>query len=171
LKEIIMNEAHIHLLLNHFPIITPILAVLVLIAGFILKSEIIKRVAFALFIFGAIITFPSMATGEGAEEIVEELGNISEKIIHQHEEKAETFAILSYLLGLLSIVGLWASIKGKTFSTMLNYVVLIFSVVTLYFAQQTGTSGGEIRHTEIRSDNISNASIDLDAATESEDKD
>ena len=32
------------------------------------------------------------------------------------------------------------------------YVTILLCFITLYFAKQTGTSGGEIRHTEIRED-------------------
>ena len=72
-----MNGVHIHLVVNHFPIITPILALLILIAGFIFKSQIVKRVAFALFIFGSLFTFAAMATGDGAEDFAEELGQLT----------------------------------------------------------------------------------------------
>ena len=144
-----MNGVHIHLVVNHFPIITPILALLILIAGFIFKSQIVKRVAFALFIFGSLFTFAAMATGDGAEDFAEELEIASHLTIHAHEEHAEIFAILSYVLGAFSLVSLWSNVKGKDFAKVLAYVTLAFSLIVIYFAQQTGSSGGEIRHTEL----------------------
>jgi uncharacterized membrane protein len=145
-----MNDAHLHLALNHLPIIIPFVAVLVLIGGIVFKSEIIKRTALLIFVLGAICTLPAFATGEGAEEVVEELQGIDHHFIHEHEEVAETFALLSYALGLLAIVGLWANLKKKNFSNLIAIVVLLFSGVVLFFAKQTGTTGGEVRHTEIR---------------------
>lgn len=145
-----MNDAHLHLALNHLPIIIPFVAVLVLIGGIVFKSEIIKRTALLIFVLGAICTLPAFATGEGAEEVVEELQGIDHHYIHEHEEAAETFALLSYALGLLAIVGLWANLKKKNFSNLIAIVVLLFSGVVLFFAKQTGTTGGEVRHTEIR---------------------
>ncbi len=145
-----MNDAHLHLALNHLPIIIPFVAFLVLIGGIIFKSEIIKRTALLIFVLGAICTLPAFATGEGAEEVVEELQGIDHHFIHEHEEAAETFALLSYALGLLAIVGLWANLKKKNFSNLIAIVVLLFSGVVLFFAKQTGTTGGEVRHTEIR---------------------
>ncbi len=147
-----MNGAHWHLALNHLPIIIPFVGICILIGGFIFKSDIVKRTAFAVFILGALTALPAFLTGEGAEEIAENLSGVTKSIIHDHEELAETFAILSYLLGGLSIVGLWSNLKQKSFANIMAALVIIASLAVLYFGKQTGTSGGEIRHTEIRAD-------------------
>ena len=147
-----MNDAHIHMIFNHLPIIIPIIGVLILVGGFITRSEIVKRTAFLIFILGAIFTIPAFSSGEGAEEVVEEIGTkIDHHFIHEHEELAETFALLSYALGFISIVALWANFTKKSFANIIALAVLLLSFVVIFFAQQTGTSGGEIRHTEIRS--------------------
>lgn len=146
-----MNQAHFHLIVNHFPIIIPILGILILAGGFIVRSEIVKRTAFCVFIFGALCTVPAFVTGEGAEEVVEHLQGVNKQVIHAHEEAAKVFAILAYLLGGLSLLALWANWKQKSFANIMAIAVIVFSLVVLFFAKQTGTTGGEIRHTEIRS--------------------
>ena len=151
-----MNQAHWHLVLNHLPIIIPMIGLLVLIGGFVFRSETVKRTSFFIFILGALCTIPAFATGEGAEEIVEDLAGVDERLIKIHEEAAETFAILSYILGGLSLVGLWANWKQKSFSTPIAVLIIALSLGTLFFAKQTGTTGGEIRHTEIRSGSAMN---------------
>ena len=145
-----MNDAHWHLLLNHLPIIFPVIGLLIMFGGFIFKSEIVKRTSYAIFILVAILTVPVFATGEGAEETVENLKGIDEKFIKIHEEVAETFAFLSYILGAISLIGFWANFKKKSFSNIISSLTIIFSLVVLYFAKHAGTTGGEIRHTEIR---------------------
>jgi uncharacterized membrane protein len=146
-----MNDAHLHMIFNHLPIIFPIVGILILIGGFLTRSAIVKRTAFLVFILGAIFTIPAFNTGEGAEEIVEEIGTkIDHHFIHEHEELAETFALLSYALGFISIVAFWANYTKKAFSNLIAIIVLAGSFVVVFFAQKTGTSGGEIRHTEIR---------------------
>jgi len=144
-----MNDAHFHLAVNHLPIIVPGIAATILAGGFIFKSEIVKRTAYFIFILGAITTFVAMNSGEGAEEIVEHMG-ASHDLIHEHEEVAERFALVSHALGLLSIIGLWANWKRKKFSNIIAVVVLIISIVALFFGRQAGTTGGEIMHEEIR---------------------
>ncbi|WP_205729423.1 hypothetical protein [Flavobacterium alkalisoli] len=147
-----MNDAHFHLIVNHMPIIVPIIGLLVMIGGFISKSEAVKRAAYFIFILAAVCALPAMASGEGAEEIVEHMPGADHHLIHEHEELAETLAMLCYILGGLSLVGLWASFKKKSFGNIVSVIVLVFSVVVIYFGYQTGTSGGEITHEEIRAD-------------------
>lgn len=145
-----MNGAHFHLVVNHLPIIFPMAGIIVLLVGLFTQSEAVKRTAYLLFIIGAISAGVAMASGEEAEEVVEKIGGIAENFIHRHEEAAELFAILSYILSGLSLVSLWASWKQKSFAAAASVIVLIFACVVLFFAKQTGTTGGEIRHTEIR---------------------
>lgn len=147
-----MDKVHLHLLFNHLPIIIPIVGILVMVGGIVVKSEVVKRVAFLIFILGALWTWPAMFTGDGAEDLIEKLPGVSGRIIHEHEEKAEVFALLSYALGALSIFGLWSNLKKKSFAGIIAGVVIVFAGVVMVFAKQTGTSGGEIRHPEIRSD-------------------
>jgi len=151
-----MNQAHLHLVVNHFPIILPFVGLLLLIGSLILKSEVIKRTAYFVFVLGALFTLPAFATGEGADEVVEKLPEMSHKIIHIHEEAAETFGLFSYILGAVSALGFWASLKEKAFAKIITFVVLVVSLVTLFFAKNAGTTGGEIRHTEIRTTTATN---------------
>jgi hypothetical protein len=96
-----------------------------------------------------------MYTGEGAEEVAERLPDVTDALIHNHEEKAEALAIVNYILGFISLIGFWAYRKQKSFARYISFLAILIGLAGLYFAQQAGTSGGEIRHTEIRSDNSS----------------
>ena len=146
-----MNDAHFHLVVNHLPIIFPLVGVIILITGLIAKSEAVKRTAYLVFSIGAISAIAAMTSGEGAEEVVENINGISESFIENHEDAAKLFALLSYVLGGLSLIGLWASFRQKTFSSIVSIAVLGMAIIVLVFAKQTGTTGGEIRHDEIRS--------------------
>ena len=145
-----MNDAHWHLVLNHFPIIGTILALGTLIAGILLKNNSVKNTAYVLFIVSAIFAALSMSTGEGAEEMVEDMPNIGKRIIHEHEEIAEKFAIVLYLLGGISILGIILNLKSHAKAKFISFAALIIAVGAVFVAQLVGTSGGEIRHTEIR---------------------
>lgn len=146
-----MNNAHLHLVFNHLPIIFPIVGIIVLLIGIFTKSEVSKRNSYAIFILGAIASIAAMATGEGAEETVENIAGISEKLIKTHEEAAELFAGLTYFLGGISLIALYASLKNLSFSKFSPFVIGVFVLIAMFFAKNAGTTGGEIRHSEIRS--------------------
>jgi len=138
------------MVVNHFPIIGIILGFGVLIAGMFLKNNSVKNTAYCLFIVGAIFAFASMATGEGAEEMVEDMPSVGHKIIHEHEEMAEKLAIVLYLLGLVSIAGLYTNIKKHAQAKLVSFLALTIAAIGIFLGKETGTIGGEIRHTEIR---------------------
>lgn len=144
-------NAHLHLLLNHFPIIIPILSLAVLLAGFAFRSKIIKRTTYSLFILGALCTIPAFLSGEGTEEAIENIQGIDEPLIEVHEETADVFAILSYVLGGIALASLLASWKRKSYASGLSILTGVFCLVVLFYVKNTGTSGGDIRHSEIRS--------------------
>lgn len=163
-----MNDAHFHLAVNHLPLVFPLAGVIVLLTGFIARSVAIKRTALLLFALGALATIAAMTSGEGAEEIVEELG-VSHDYIETHEHSAETFAWISYILGVISLLGLWVSFKKKQFAAAAFILSGVFALVTLFFAQDTATTGGEIRHPEIRAEYPLNASDHEEPETHHED--
>jgi uncharacterized membrane protein len=145
-----MNDAHYHLLVNHFPILGVIIGLGILVFGIVLKNDIVKNVAYVLFIVTAIFAAASMATGDGAEEAVENFPNIGKQIIHEHEEMAEKLALLLYAVAVVSLLGLYTNFKNHSRAKLVSVLVLVIALVAVYFAKATGTSGGEIRHTEIR---------------------
>ncbi|MCL9770238.1 hypothetical protein NAT47_07395 [Flavobacterium sp. HXWNR69] len=145
-----MNEAHLHMVVNHFPIIGTIFGLGVLVTGIFLKNNVVKNVAYVLFIVAAIFGAVSMATGEGAEEIAENLPSVTEQFIHEHEEMAEKLAIVLYALGLVSLIGLYLNIKNHAKANLVSYLAAVIAIAGVFIGKQTGTTGGEIRHTEIR---------------------
>lgn len=145
-----MNEAHLHMVVNHFPIIGVIFGLGILITGIVLKNNSVKTVAYVLFIFAAIFAALSMGTGEGAEELVEDMPTVGKQIIHEHEEIAEKFALLLYVLGGLSLLTLFFGVKKMVYEKYTTIAILIVAVISVFLAKEVGTTGGEIRHTEIR---------------------
>lgn len=108
-----MNGAHFHLLVNHFPIIAVVLGLLILVAGLILKNKSVKNTAYSLFFIAVIFGFLSMYSGEGAEELVEDMPTVGHQIIHEHEEFAEQFVLALYCTGFFSILAFITSLKKQ----------------------------------------------------------
>jgi uncharacterized membrane protein len=145
-----MNDAHLHLATNHLPIILPLVAFFVMIGGFMVKSELLKRTSYIIYLSAVIFAIAASVTGESAEEMVEEMKGVSHDRIHDHEENAEILSLFIYIVGGISVLGLWAGFKKKPFSDVVAMIALAFSLAVFYYAGKTATSGGEIMHKEIR---------------------
>lgn len=146
-----MNQAHLHLLFNHLPILGTLFGLLILAGGFFLKNDTVKRTALGMFVLSGILAIPAYLTGEGAEEIVESLPGVTENLIEAHEDMANIFLWMVGLLGVLSLATFYADYKSKKGVSMLYTLTFVAAIGTMVFAQRVGTSGGEIWHTEIRS--------------------
>ncbi|NQU33381.1 MAG: hypothetical protein HQ521_09120 [Bacteroidetes bacterium] len=144
-----MNNAHLHLILNHLPITFVILGFIVMVGGFLFRSEIVKRLAYIIFIIGAIIGLYTFYTGENAQQLLEGIKEIDNRVISTHQQIALVFLAFLYILGLFSLIGLIVNWKKKSYSKIIALITILFSFVVLYYGIQTGTTGGEIRHLEI----------------------
>jgi uncharacterized membrane protein len=166
-----MNDAHLHMVVNHFPIIGTIFGIGILVTGMFIKNNTLKNTAYVLFAVAAIFAAFSMGTGEGAEELVEDMPNIGHQIIHEHEEIAEKFAIIMYATGFFGLVSLFASYKKYKFANIFSYITLALALVAGVLTKSVGTTGGEIRHTEIRANYIPASGAEQNSASEQVEKD
>lgn len=142
------------MIVNHFPIIGTIFGIGILLVGILQKNKTVKNTAYCLFIVAALFAAISMATGDGAEEMVRNMPNIGREIIHNHEEIAEKLVLILYLLGITSMIGLYTNFKNHSKASLVAFLALTIASVSVLLAIETGISGGEIRHTEIRTNNV-----------------
>jgi uncharacterized membrane protein len=139
-----MNQTHIHL-----PIIGAVLGAFVLIHGIWRKSNSTLIATYNILIISAIGAGIAYATGEGAEEAVEHLQGISKNIIEEHEESALISLIGLIVIGVISLIGLFVTIKGSSLIRPVALIALTAALVGFGLVAWTGFLGGQIRHTEI----------------------
>ena len=166
-----MNQAHLHLLFNHLPILGTLFGLLILAGGFFLKNDTLKRTALGLFVLSGILVIPAYLTGEGAEEVVESLPGVTENLIEAHEDMANIFLWMVGALGVLSLATFFADFKSRKVAPMLYTLTFVAALGSMVYAQRVGTSGGEIRHTEIRNGATAAAAENGQAETEEKDDD
>lgn len=154
-----MNWAHLHLLINHIPVLGTVFGTLLLIFGMAKKNEAIKRVSLGIFVIIAVATVPVYFTGEPAEEIVEHLPGVEEPIIEEHEEAVLISFIAVGILGIAAIGVLWRYRHADTIPKRFVITGLILSIVVFALMAWTADLGGKIRHSEIRSESNSAALI------------
>jgi uncharacterized membrane protein len=145
-----MNSAHVHLLLNHIPVLGIAFGFLLLAWAMVKKSDQLTKAGFGLFVIAALVTLPVYLTGEPAEEIVGHLPGVAQSIIEQHERAGLFSLIASGVTGVAALTGLILSRGAKSVPRWMAVSVLALSLVTVGVIGWTANLGGQIRHPEIR---------------------
>lgn len=143
-----MNWPHLHLMLNHVPVLGTLFGMLLLAYGIVRRHDTVQRAALGTFIVAALVALPVYFTGEPAEEAVEHLAGTAQQAIDSHEEAALISLILVAVLGATALVGLLLARRGR--ATTVVRVALAVSIVTVGLMAWTANLGGRIRHPEVR---------------------
>ena len=154
-----MNWAHIHLILNHIPLIGVGFTILLFIIALIRNSKELINISLIFTIIVALWAIPAYLTGEPAEEVVEELLGISENLIKQHEEMSEKAFFFMEVVGALALMTLIVKRYSQKLGGWLIPVTLIGLIVGGGMIAWTSNLGGRINHPEIRSNTFNNQSI------------
>lgn len=143
-----MSVVHLHLLLNHVPVIGTFFVAVVLAAAIWRRNDGMARLALVMTVGVGLVAAAVYFTGEPAEEAVEKLAGIGESRIHDHEEAAELAFVGSTFAAVLALLLLaWSRtrILARWASSAMLFVVLTVAALMA----RTANLGGQIRHTEI----------------------
>jgi uncharacterized membrane protein len=149
-----MNAAHLHLLTNHFPIIGTIFSTLILAYGILYKNQTVKNTGLVLFILTALLAIPAFKSGEGAEDVLESIGQKNQFYIDQHKELAKNSMWLCESIALLSLGALLNRNNKKKYIHALIIIILFAGLFNSALMVIAGNYGGQIRHSEIRNNII-----------------
>lgn len=144
-----MNGAHVHIVLNHLPVVGLVFSLALLGAAYYLSNETLGRAGLVALAAIAVIAIPVYLTGEAAEEVVERFAFVSEDLIEPHEE-AGLIAFVTLLgIGVIALVGLVAS-RGRTLPRWLVPTAAIMNLIAAGWLAYTAYLGGKIVHQEAR---------------------
>ncbi|MCP4120779.1 MAG: hypothetical protein GY751_03415 [Bacteroidetes bacterium] len=139
---------------NHWPLVLITVAFFILLIGDLKLLMPYKSLGLTLLVIAALVTIPTQFSGEGAEHILKDIGAAEHTIIEKHETLGFFSSILTYALGILSFISLIMIHNTHAFfGHMRKFIVLLAGVGILLMAI-TAHSGGEVRHTEIRTDQV-----------------
>lgn len=147
-----MNWAHIHLIINHFPVTGFIFGFLFLLYATIRKSEELKKTGLGFLVIMALITVPVYFTGNAAGEIIERLPGASKSLIGTHQEVASLALTVVVVFGLFAAGGLFYFRRKTAVPRWFLIIVLMLTILTNGLIALTANLGGQIRHPEARSD-------------------
>jgi drug/metabolite transporter (DMT)-like permease len=146
-----MNLAHVHLILNHMPVLAVPVGLAVLGWAMFRRRPEFVRFALAVFVVAALITIPTYLSGEPAEDAIEGVAGPIEPWVEPHEDAAVISLILVETLGVLALVALWSARRKAFPSHPMLVASLVLGLATAGSLAYTASLGGPIRHTEIRS--------------------
>jgi uncharacterized membrane protein len=145
-----VNLAHLHLLLNHFPIIGTMVGVGLFLFSLAGRNDDLKRAGLIILAVMALLSLPTFFSGVGAQGAIAELPGVSSALIDRHEGAAILALFFMEITGALSLVGLWQSHKVTRPARWNVVAILLFSLITVGLMARVGTTGGDVRHPEIR---------------------
>ena len=146
-----MNAAHLHLALNHLPVVTTLIALILLAVAVAWRSDGLLRSGAAVALGAALVSAPAYLSGEPAEEQIEKMSGVSEDTIERHEEAAEAAAVAVALLG-LAAAGCLLRFRRTPIPRSVAVALLVVALVATALFGRAANLGGEIRHPEIRAD-------------------
>ncbi|HYR92544.1 MAG TPA: hypothetical protein VE422_51360 [Terriglobia bacterium] len=147
----LLNLAHLHLLLNHWPIIGTFIGVGLFVVALIAKSEDLKKASLGVFSIIALFAIPTYTSGNAAYEVIRREETITKTMVDAHQGAALMSFIFMEITGAFAWLGLWQYRRVSRPASYTLPAVLFFSVVSVGLLTITGNTGGDIRHPEIRS--------------------
>lgn len=152
-----MSITHLHLLLNHFPVVGIVGLVVLFAIAWQRRSTELGKVTLGLTMLLAAVAAVVYLTGEPAEKLVEKLPGFDETLVEAHEEAALVALLAFGALGVMA-AGALLRYRGRGLPRGVLAAGLAGSLVTGALVGWTANLGGQIRHTEIRGASSSVAS-------------
>jgi uncharacterized membrane protein len=145
-----VNAAHLHLLLNHVPVLGVLFGLGLAVAALVGRSGAVAKASFGVFLAVAVLSLPAYLTGEAAEKVVERLPCAAPALIEPHQEAALLAIIPVELLGLLSLGALVLFQRARSVPRWLVTTVFVLSLVAGALMARAALLGGRIHHEEVR---------------------
>jgi len=145
-----MNSAQLHLVFTHLPIVGLGFAILLNLVALFRKSAELQKLSLWCYLLLGVFALLAYITGDDAEKIMLTYPGITEDLIEPHENIALFFFLGLMLTSLLSMIGLYLTKTREKLLKRFSLYLLIAAILVSILAVITGSTGGVIRHTEIK---------------------
>lgn len=145
-----MSWVHLHLALNHVPVLGPFFVALLLMTATIRRNEELLRISLWAFLILSVVSIPIKFTGDFAYDEVRDAQWMPSEIAESHEQAADQATTGVFLLGVVAVIGLFVSRKHQRVPLWVTALLLALSLVTFALMARAANLGGQLRHEEIR---------------------
>ena len=144
-----MSGVHLHLLVNHAPILGAFFALALLVASFLFAPDVLRRTALAVLVGVGLAGAMANYSGEPAEDAIRGFPGVRREVIHEHEEMGELSFYAAAAIGVLALGALirWRRAPVPRVAAL---GALAGAAVVSGMMAYTGLLGGQVRHTEVR---------------------
>jgi hypothetical protein len=139
-----VNYPHLHLIINHVPILGSVFALLLVLWGMARGSREVRRLALWVALIAGLSVYPAYFTGEEAHEQVEDYPGFDHDATEEHEEAAEFSLIVLLVSAGAAGVALFLGRGDRTEPGWARGAVLLGLVASTAAVARTAWVGGEI---------------------------
>jgi uncharacterized membrane protein len=144
-----MDWAHIHILINHFPVILVTTGALATILAMLLQRRGVWLYATVSLTLAGITVVPTYFTGEPADHALNDPWYVAKEAIHSHEQAAKIASLLTLLAALVAVVAWRRLVRYPREVRMpggLRTAIVVTSVAAAAGIGYTSWLGGRIVH-------------------------
>lgn len=142
-----MSPAHLHLLLNHLPLIGIPFSLGFLVQSIRKHSDSSRNFALVVLLLSCLLSIPVYLTGEPAEDLIKTVvSGIDVRNIHEHEGVAQVSLILCIITGATALCALL--LKRRQVRSSFTFAAITLAFASTCTLAYTSFLGGKIRHTE-----------------------
>ena len=147
-----MNVAHIHIVINHLPIVGYFFSVFLITMSFYFRSqEGVFISAVLIMVISALGALAAYFSGSPSIKQIATLPGVGHKYINYHYKRARLATLFACLSGITAIACGAIVLKLGTPIPIYCYALMLISASITSFAMVfTGNAGGKIRHQEVR---------------------
>jgi hypothetical protein len=146
-----LTSEHLHVLLNHLPLVGLMVAVVVLAAALVLRNRPAGVLGLVLVSLTAGTAWPVIESGQSSYVRVRELADEEGKAyLRHHMVLAERWDKLYYATAAVAVLGLLAAWKWSRGFQALAVLAAVLATASLLAGAVIAEAGGKVRHPEFR---------------------
>jgi uncharacterized membrane protein len=143
-----LSWPHVHLMINHFPIILAVLGVAAVVFGLIIRSRGVWLYGVASLTLMGLSAYPAVFTGHQADHALHDPWYIARGAIDHHQDAAEAAMWVMLATGLLAAYAWWRAVQRDDVAARpapwLRVSVLLAALASLGTVSWAAWLGGEI---------------------------
>ena len=145
------SMAHVHLLLNHIPVMGAIFITVMFLIALVFKNVFLQKVSLWFLVGVALATAATYVSGDGAKSAVQSLHLVPDAMIAAHEQAARYGLIFMFVVGIVALGGILLYSRKPVLPLYFRALVLIILLISIALFTYISFLGGLIMHPEIRS--------------------